>query len=299
MKNSIKKLCFTLLVASVFTSCDLGGDKAANYGNGAYVTQFPFAEKTAFFLKDDAVIYDYDVPVELVGGNGLALNQDITLSYELDATENTAVQGVNFDFVNATNNFTIPAGSVFSTIKVKVYSGTLDDQAPPTLAIRLTSATAEGQDVVIAGQKGLIKLVLQGTCTSDLAGLYNNVTTRITPAGGPYTWTNQPITEVDAGTYQTVHTGNYYGQGGDPGTGTTVQLAPAYGGYTFKEVCGRVVVETQNLADYYSNLVKQSTDQYAASSVNPATGVITIEYSIFFTGNTVERKYRSIYTPMP
>lgn len=296
--KTFKNLCLVLIVV-LASSCDVGKDKELNYGTGSYVTQFPFAEKTAFFLKDDAVIYDYSVPIEMVGGNGLALTADTAVSYEVDTAMSTAVEGVNFDFVGSTSTV-IPAGSTFSSVPLKIYSGTLDDQNPPVLVLKLTSVTSSGTDVVTSGNKGSIAITLQGTCSSDLGGSYSVVTTRISPAGGPYTFPTEVIDEVATGTYNTTTVGQYYAPGGNVGaTGSVVVLGGATdAGYTFKEVCGRVAIETQQLAGVYSNLVKQSAAQYAASTVNPSTGVITTQYSIFFSGNTVERTFKSIYTPL-
>lgn len=312
MKNTFKKLFVFLLLAAAASSCDdIGDDKELNYGTGAYVAQFPFAEKTGFFLKDDAVIYDYNVPVQLVGGNGLALDTDVVVSFEQldyvddptttgDDTYVTAVEGVDFEFVNPTNTFTIPAGSTFASLPIRVLSGNLNDQAPSVLVLNLTTVDGSGTAVVASGNKGKINLILQGTCTSDLAGNYSTVTTRLS-TGVVYTFATDVFDEIEAGTYNTSYVGPYYGLGQTPGTsGNTIVLGgTADAGYTFKEVCGRVKVETQNLGGVYSNEVRQTDAQYAASSVDPDTGVITIEYSVWFTGNTVERMFRSIYTPIP
>lgn len=309
--KTLKNLFLFLLVVSV-ASCDVGDDKELNYGNGSFVTQFPFATKTGFFLKDDAATFDFNVPIELVGGNGLAIDKDITITFDIDATTlappvppatvglpiNTAVEGVNFDFVGS-KTLTIPAGSTFASIPLKIYSGTLDDSNPPVILIKLTSVNAEGIDVVTSGNKGSVALTLQGTCTSDLAGNYSNSSVRVDPVGGPYIAALDVISELSSGTYRTSFVGNYYIPGTPPTSGTWNALdASGTPGYTLKEVCGRVRVENQQLAAIYSNNVAQSTAQYAASSVNQVTGVITVEYSIFFTGNTVERKYRSTYTPI-
>jgi hypothetical protein len=297
--KTFKKLLLLLLVVSV-SSCDVGNDEELNYGSGSYVAQFPFATKTGFFLKDDAVIYDYEVPVQVVGGNGLALTSDTTINYELDTAASTAVEGVNFDFVDAGGTLTIPANSTFATIKIKVYSGTLDDQNAPKAVFKLTNADAGATTVVTSGNKGSVVLTLQGTCTSDLAGNYSSSTVRVSPAGGPYNAPLDIVSELSSGTYRSSFVGNYYIPGYTaPGTGAWAALDPSgTPGYTFKEVCGRIAMEEQNLANIYSNLIKQSAAQYAASSVNPATGVMTIEYSIFFTNNTVERTFRSVYTPL-
>lgn len=308
MKNLFKILCLSILVASAFTSCDLGSDKAADFGNEAFVTQFPFAKKIALFLKDEnEVVYDYSIPVELVGGNGLALTEDITVTFEKidfvdnpatdsDDTYTTAIEGVDFDFVNATNSLTIPAGSTFATIPIKVYSANLDDTNQPVLVLRITQVTANGVEVVSSASKSKIDVILQAQCPSELAGSYTCVTTRLSPAGGPYTFTNEIIDELAPGLYNTTTVGQYYAPGGDTGTGATAVLpAASDAGYDFSEVCGRVLVQQQNLGHVYSNLVTQTAAQYTASTVNPATGIITVEYTISFASGL--RTWRSIYTP--
>jgi hypothetical protein len=313
--KTLKNLFLFLIVVSV-ASCDVGDDKELNYGNGAYVAQFPFASKTGFFLKDAGATYDYTLPIELVGGNGLAIDKDMTISYSVDTTTtfdddddpltpevlvNTAVEGLNFDFAGSAT-VVIPAGSTFASIPLKIYSGTLDDQNPPVLLLKLTGVEASGVNVVTSGNKGSVALTLQGTCTSDLAGTYNTYITRISPVGGPYTVAAEPITELSAGTYVTDVTGNFCLP-----TNTLIKTgafnnlnAGPRGGFEFKEVCGRIAMEDQNLFTIYSATVKQNATQYAASSVNQATGVITIEYTIGNLGGTApERAYRSVYTPVP
>lgn len=313
--KTLKNLFLFLLVVSV-ASCDVGDDEELNYGSGPYVAQFPFASRTGFFFKDDAATYDYTLPLEIVGGNGLALSQDITVTYEVDTTTtwdddedpatpqvpiNTAVEGTNFDFAGSAT-LVIPAGSTFSSIPLKIYSGTLDDLNPPVLLIKLTSVTSNGANIVTSGNKGSIALTLQGTCASELAGTYNTAITRVSPAGGPYTVALEPITEVSSGTYVTQVTGNFCLPTNTlVTTGAFNNLNPGpRGGYEFKEVCGRIAMEDQLLFTIYSATVKQNAAQYAASSVNPVTGVITIEYTIGNLGGTApERAYRSVYTPVP
>ena len=297
--KTIKNLLLLLLVVSV-SSCDVGDDEELNYGNGSYIAQFPFATKTGFFLKDDAVIYDYEVPVQVVGGNGLALTTDTTINYELDTAASTAVLGTNFDFVDAGGVLTIPANSAFATIKLKVYSGTLDDQNPPLVVIKLTNADAGSTAIATSGNKGSVAVTLQGTCVSALSGNYSSVTTRLAPAGGPYNAPLDIVSELEPGTYRSSFVGNYFIPGyTPPGTGSWVALDPSgTPGFTFKEVCGRVAVETQQLANIYSNQIRQGASQFSTSSVNSATGVVTINYSIFFTNNTVERTFRTVFTPL-
>ena len=300
MKNLFKKLFLFSLILGLTVSCDhVGADNALDYGTGPFVTQFPYASKTAFFLKTPATVFPYDIPVELVGGNGLPLASDIDLAYEVDLVNSTAIEGTHFSFASTSTNLLIPAGTSFASIKINVNSGSLDDTNPPVLVLKLKSVSASGANIVNSGNKGKIALTLQGFCTSDLAGNYSVVTNRLSPAGGPYSAPVDVIDEVSPGTYNTTFVGNYFAPGNVIGSGSWVQLAAASdAGYTFKEVCGRIKLETQQLASIYSNQVRQSAAQYAASNVNTTTNVITIYYSIFFSGNTVERTYKSTYTPI-
>lgn len=314
--KTLKNLFLVLLVVSI-SSCDLGSDKELDYGNGPYVAQFPFASRTAFFLKDDAETFDYTLPVELVGGNGLALSQDITITYEVDTVTtwdddenpltpevvvNTAEEGLNFDFAGSAS-IVIPAGSTFASIPLKIYSGTLDDQDPPVLLIKLTSVTANGVNVVTSGSKGSISLTLQGTCISDLGGLYNTSIIRTgTEAGttplSSYTVALEPITETAEGVYLTTVTGRF----ALPTitqviTGPFNQLnAGPTGGYVFKEVCGRIAVEQQRLFSIYSTTISQSATEYTNSSVNPATGVMTVCFKL---DSSPPQYFRTVYTPAP
>ena len=298
MKKTFKNLACLFIATLAIVSCDsVGDDDELNYGSGPYVAQFSTAAKTGFFLKDDNEVFNFDIPLELVGGNGLAVDSDLNLTFEVNTDLSTAIEGNHFTFATSATNAVIPAGNKFASIKINVDSATLDDQNPPVLVLDLLDASADGKTVVVSGNKNRITITLQGTCTSDLAGNYFVSTTRLSPAGGPYTRTDEFIDEIGVGTYNTTTVGNYKAVADVILTGTwnTLDFA-ADAGYDFKEVCGRIRVEEQNLAHAYLILIKQTAAQYALSSVNEATGVLTIEYSIFFTNNTVERPYRSVYT---
>ena len=301
MKKTFKNLACLFIATLAIISCDsVGDDNELNYGTGPYVAQFSTAAKTGFFLKDDNEVFNFDIPLELVGGNGLAVNSDLNLTFEVNTDLSTAIEGNHFTFATSATTAVIPAGNKFASLKINVDSATLDDQNPPVLVLDLLAASADGETVVVSGNKSRITITLQGTCTSDLAGNYFVTTERLSPSGGPYTRTDEFIDEIGTGTYNTTTVGNYKAVADLTLTGTWNNLDASLPdvGYDFKEVCGRIRVEEQNLAHAYPNLVKQSETQYAASTVNEATGVLTIEYSIFFSGNTVERTYRSVYTPL-
>ena len=308
MKNIFKKLFLLTLLAGAVSSCDMGNDKELNYGNESFVAQFPFAAKTGYFLKTNSEIFNYEVPVELVGGNGLALDTDVAVSFEKlayvddastinDDTYVTAVEGTDFEFVNPVRSLVIPAGSTFASIPIRVLSGNLDDTHPAVIVLNLTQVSASGATVVSSGNKGKINVVLQATCTSDLAGMYDLTATRVS-TGAIYALPGEEITEIGTGQYLTSSTGPYNVRGL---VSANAQLASPSAGFVFNEVCGRIALTQpdQGLGNgAYSNIVTQSPAQAATSVVNPVTGVITIYYSVWFTGNTVERPYFGVYTPL-
>jgi len=136
-------------------------------------------------------------------------------------------------------------------------------------------------------------------CVSDLAGNYSTSTLR--PSNNTtYTYALEVFDLVGDGQYNTTYIGNYYGATQTAGTsGNTTQLDAPDAGYTFTDICNNMQMETQNLGNYYTNEVRQKPSQRALSFRNPTTGVIVIHYSIWFTGNTVEREFISTYTPLP
>lgn len=137
------------------------------------------------------------------------------------------------------------------------------------------------------------------SCGSFLEGSYSNSTVR-TETGAVYTFAEDIVSKIGDGLYLTSYIGPYYCGGQTPGTsGNTIQLpAGTNAGYVFDDVCGVLGLETQNLAAAFTNEVRQSAGQKALSSVNLSTGVMTIHYSIFFTGNTVERPFITTLTPL-
>jgi hypothetical protein len=140
-------------------------------------------------------------------------------------------------------------------------------------------------------------------CDSFLSGSYSTSTLRVNN-GTIYTHALENFILVGNGavTYRNDYIGAYHSAGQTPGTsslgGPTVELQGTSAGFTFSEICGKIKVETQQLASIYSNEVRQSQAQFDASTVNPNTGVVTIYYSIWFNGNTVEREFISTYTPL-
>jgi hypothetical protein len=145
---------------------------------------------------------------------------------------------------------------------------------------------------------GDIQTKVNIACVSVLEGMYSTSTLRVSN-NAVYTFAEEEFTQVADGQYLTSYVGPYYCGGQMPGSANTIQLpAGTNAGYVFTDICGQLVLETQNLANAYTNEVRQSAAQREASFVDYATGVVTIHYSVFFTSNTVEREFISTYTPI-
>lgn len=238
MKNNFKKLFLFLLVAAA-ASCDVGDDEELNYGNGNFVAQFAASEVSGSFLQTGGLTYDYNVPVDLVGGNGLPINSDVIINFSVDTEASTAVEGVHFDFVNPVNTITITAGNTFALIPIKVHSGTLSPEAPAVIVLKIDSVS---ENVVKSFNNDHIKVVLNAFCDVDLSGTYNVSVVRES-SGSVLNLSNEVITKTATNTFHTTSTATF-----------TAGQAPDQG-YNFRADCDRLVVPSQNLFGIYSNEV--------------------------------------------
>lgn len=201
-------------------------------------------------------------------------------------THNPAFVGDSEEYLASVGE-ELPTGTYYYAIKVRLNDGT------NVYAGISSDGTGGVWDGATYGNGVLNVLPPAGS----LNGMYSVVTTRL-ETGALSNWANEEIFFMDVDTYKTTTVAQYYGSEGDPGTGVTLPLAVPDAGYTFQRVGDNILVETQGLASgAYSNEIRQTPAQYALSTINTATGVITVEYSVFFTGNTVERPFRSVYTP--
>ena len=150
----------------------------------------------------------------------------------------------------------------------------------PVLVLKVVSAT--GTDNVINNGKNL-KINFNYLCFSNLAKTYNVRTRYVRAASG----IDQIITYQD--TFTRTGSGEY--RTGRIGHWTAGELGGTPG-FTFLDVCNEITIPQQNLVDLYSNLVEGVSGK---SSVNPTTGVITMEYTV--TGGNL-RQYFVTYTPV-
>lgn len=146
-------------------------------------------------------------------------------------------------------------------------------------------------------------------CGSYLEGNYNLVVT-ITAGSGTGNVYNMPgevLTNIGGTRYKANSIGPYNDRGL---ISSGAQIAGV--GLVFDDVCGELQLwkdptwadnggdtgiplgTAQRLGNYY-NPVYQTPALITSSTVNPITGVITIDYNIWFSAGT--RTYRNVYTP--
>ncbi|WP_339633649.1 hypothetical protein [Bizionia echini] len=267
------------------TSCVLDDDEQT-FNEGPNVLLFPSSQVTGFFLNDNADDFTYTVPLSITGGDGNPLNAPTNANFELDASS-TATEGVEFDFVDNSGSVVIPAGNTFTNVPIIVHSGELDPANPTTVVLNITGGSSSASNNIVAsGNRGQVTIVLQATCSSDLGGTYALTVT--SDSGGSNFFPMEVITEIEEGTYLTTQTGTW-----DPGV-LMASGAPIEG-FIFKEVCGSIVIEEQNLAGFFSNIVRGTE---VLGTVNPTTGDITLEYTIGFSNNTTFTTYTATYVKL-
>jgi hypothetical protein len=284
-------------VALLFVGCS-EGEEVGTFGATDTIVGFSAKEYSVNFgtnLESSTL----KVPVNLISYANEQFPNDVTMVWSVDATS-TAVAGVDYA-LPASTSVTITNGTTTDNFEVTVYPIVFDPNAPKKLVLNMTTVSTD--NAVIGDQYKQVTITLQGVCVSFLEGDYSTSTLRVNN-GTIYTHALESFvyTDAAAGEYRNDYIGAYHSAGQTPGTsslgGPTVELQGTSAGFAFADICGKLRVPTQNLASVYSNEVRQTEAQFQASNVNPETGVVTIYYSIWFTGNTVEREFISTYTPL-
>lgn len=288
----MKKLLLLPFILLSLVSCDDEDPQVA--GPNQTIVGFTAPEFTQNFASE-LTTSTLKLPMNLIGYNNEVYPSDVTVQYAI-TSESTATAGVEYA-APSVYTATIESGSSADYLEIPVFPNTFDPEDPKTLVIEMLSVTTANATIGLNNKK--VVVYLQGVCPSNLQGGYSTVTTRISN-GTNYTWTSEAIAKTDIfGTeYVTEFVGPYYGAGQTAGSsGNTVNLASSsMAGYKFVEVCGKLKLESQNLASAYSNQVFQAPGQYDLSLVDQDTGVITVYYTITFASGN--RAFRSVYTPL-
>ena len=227
----MKKLMSLLVVASAFMSCTDDDIRTEHQlSNGPKVVGFATSLATVEYFTDEGVVMR-EFPMSLIGtGNGQTSDSDIVVSYEVDPSS-TAVEGVEYDFVDTSGSIVIPAGGTFGNFPINVNTGQLNPTMKTQLILNLTSTSAGS---VIGSQYAQLKITFVG-CQSQLQGSYTAV---ISTVAGTSTRTDESITVVGVNRFKTTYVGRY----------SAATFTPQ--GYQFVDICGEISVPDQNLGQY-------------------------------------------------
>jgi len=236
--------------------------------------------RTSFGFVSNGDEYVFTVRMRLIGPTSMDVTEDIVVTIDDDASS-TAIEGTHFRLSQPTITLK-KSDNYLGLLPITILTnGIIAPLAKaPVLVLKVVSATG-ATNVINNGKK--LEITLNYGCFSNLAGSYNARLIR-TNADGTQVIYNfvDVITETGTGEYRTSEVAHYIG---GLGVGTP--------GYTFLDVCNVITVPNQTLLDYYSNEVFG----HLPGSVNPATGVIQVFYTVTFAAGN--RTYDCTYTPIP
>lgn len=274
--KTLKYFFLIFLTVGIFSSC--WEDEAIYEQNddGPNLVGFKDANTTIGGIANGDE-YSFVLPIRVFGPTVTEVGSAVTATISTsDGTpgsdEFIATEGVHYRLDNPQitldpgNNF---LGNFPITLLSEGIVAPLD--SIPVAFLRVTEVDGAG-NVINSGKP--IKITLNYLCFSNLAGSYSLTIERTstTGANSVIERADEVITETSTGTYRTTYVGHWM-----PG-----DLAPGTPGFTFTDVCNKITIAEQNLADYWANIV---TGQGAPNgSVDPATGDIYLEYTVCASG---------------
>lgn len=283
------KIILSALALSFLTVSCLVDDETVDFGQGPYIIGFKNAVAVESYFTDEGTITK-QYPVDVLGGSdGSLIKQDITVTYEIDPAS-TATEGVEFDFVTTGGSLTIPAGRTFVNFPLKINTGNFNSTEKTELILNLTAT--DSNNAVVSALNNTLSITFVG-CLSTLDDFTYIVTTVRGDGAVVTNAISQTLTQVDVNTFRTPSVGAF----GPLSAGGSLVPPANYDGYIFSDICGEITVNSQNLGGYYTNLVfGNGTDTTADGVVDPATGNITISYTITFAAGN--RTFVSTYVKL-
>lgn len=282
----MKKLkIITLMLLSLVAIVSCVKDDVEDVSKGPYVVGFKNAQGSYIYTDLDVNPVNITEAITLIGGsNGTTNPASITIPFSVDASS-TAIAGTDYTITATGGSVTIPAGSDFVQLPFTVNPAALPGNTPRTIIINLGQPNS---NTVVSDEKKSITITI-AKCASDLAGLYALSVTRLDNSV-VYNFPNEVITQLSLGEYETSTTGPY--------DDLTLDGAPR-NGFIFKDVCQTIVINEQNLGDFYSNLVFGNSDETNLVTLDPITGnvvSITMNYTITFGAGP--RRFTAVYTKL-
>lgn len=214
--------------------------------------------------KNDGTTYPFSVQINLMGR---PQSKDISVNFEIDAAS-TAIEGVHFTKQSAGNSITIPAGSNTVNLNFTQLADNIESGEKLNLILKLT-----GGDLPLS-KYVRVTYALAITCPSNLAGDYDAHTDWIDDYGDAGS-NDYPVTlALVAGQTNRYSLADLSG-GMEPIIWSNPPVA-----VTFNDVCDEIVLHQHSY--FYAYFID------AGSSVDPNTGIITINWSNFYgeTGTT-------------
>lgn len=277
----MKKFFVLLVAAGVGFSCSDDPGRSGEL-TSEKVVGFETNFKSVSHFEDVGTIEE-EFAVNLIGlGNGRVSSQDIVVNYEINETATTAVQGMEYDFIDNSGTITIPAGSTFGMFPLAINTGSFN--ATQKTQLVLTLSQADG--AVVGQQFSELRIVFVG-CQSTIAteaGTSYALEVKNNVSGFIRNYASDTVNKTDVNTFHTEYTGTWLAGA----------LAPATDqGYQFIDICGDITVPSQYLADYWGNIVKGlTTDGTDGHVIDENTFEVTYEIS-FAAGN---QNYTGTYT---
>ncbi len=274
-----------LMLLSVVALLSCVKDDAEDFGSGPYVIGFKNLQGSYIYTDNDVNPVQISEPINLIGGsNGTTALENIVIPFTVDPSS-TAIAGTDYTINVTGTTVTIPAGTDFVQIPITVNPVVLPGNTPKTIIINLGQPNANS---VVSEAKKTITITI-AKCESDISGVYALSVTRL-DNGVVYSFPNEVITELSLGVYETSTSGPY--------DDLTLDGAPR-NGFIFKDVCQSVVIDEQNLGDFYSNLLFGNPTETNEIVLHPITGIvttITMNYTITFAAGN--RKFKAVYTKL-
>lgn len=278
MKN-IKYLILLFLSLTVATSCIDDSESFDLNAEGPNLAGFTNSRENVANVADGSE-YPFTIKMKVAGPTVTDLTGDVTVTFEATSAS-TAVAGVHYKIVNPSTTLKKGENYLGFASVVMLTEGIDAPLSGPSPVLVLQAKTTTGDGNVVASGKP-VSITLNYACDSKLAGTYKE-TTQYFRGGALVSNVSRTVTftKTGVGEYRTSHVGHWSPSdlGGTPG-------------FTFYDVCGAISIPNQNLVDLYSNRVEGVP---GASSVDPVTGNIHMEYTIVVPPATSDRIYYVTY----
>jgi hypothetical protein len=272
--KTLKYILIFIIGLGAFNSCIV--DDETNYDlndKGVNLAGFELTSTTVSGIADGTE-YTFDMRVKVKGPTVLGLTNDITLTVGVDPNS-TAIEGTHFSIVNPTITLTA-SDNYLGLIHVKMLTQGIVTPLAKSPVLILTAASATGDPNVVNTGKTLT-ITMNFACFSEFQGDYN---VTITSSTGAVVSRVETIDKIGVEQYLTHSVGTWNPPLSDYGV-------------IFENSCNILTVPFMDLlANTYSNDVWG----HKLGSRDPATGVITLYYTIAFAAGN--REYTAVYTPV-